>query len=178
MEITGTQPGTQPLKRYYISGTVLRPRLYTIVGILTGVPLFLKIMGEDVDGLVFVMFAVMIVLCLLVVWWATRVSWMSMDANGLRYKGIGFQVATSWDNVAEIGSRFIMNEGNVEGLVLHDSGLDANGVLRAGSMLNWGLTVALRDLENFIPLSNFQTKEWRDTPFGQEMRRYVPRLFE
>lgn len=178
MQIAQNQPGAQATQRYHISSKVMWPRILTIVGILAGVPVFLKLIGEDVDALVFVVFGVMIAICLLVVWWALRITWIQMDANGIVYKGIGFRVVSTWDNVASIDKRFMLNEGEVEGLLLYENSLDAHGALKAGSWFSWQSAVLMQSLQNFIPLSNFQTKEWRDTPFGQEIRRYAPRLFK
>jgi hypothetical protein len=178
MQMTQVQPGSQATQRYHISSKVMWPRILMIVGILAGVPVLMKLVGEDVDALVFVIFGILIAVCLLVIWWALRVTWIQMDANGIVYKGIGFRVVSSWDNVAAIGSRFMLNEGNVEGLLLTENSLDMHGALKAGSWFSWQSAVTMQAMQNFIPLSNFQTKEWRDTRFGQDIRRYAPRLFK
>lgn len=177
-ELSNSRLNASTSKRYYTSMKVLWPRAAMIIGVLVFVPVIMALSGEEVDGLMIGLFAVIIVLCLVVFFGASRMAWMTMDADGLVYKGLGFKLATSWDNIDSIGKKSMMNEGTVEGLVLIESGLDVHGAIKAGALISWRATIALRDFEYFIPLSNFQTKAWRETEFGRELRRYVPRIFQ
>lgn len=178
MQTSSAHLTTSAPKRYYMPAKVLMPRAALVVGILAAMPLILKLMGEDIDGVVIAAFAVLVVICAVIFFAVARMGWMAMDANGLTYKGIGMSIRTSWDNVEAIGTQFVTNEGNVEGLKLYESGLDVNGLVKASAMLSWRSTMVLRDSEYFVPLSSFHGKDWRDSEFGQEMRRYAPRLFD
>jgi len=178
MELTKAHPNHLPPRRYHISNNVLLPRAAMVVAALAVVPVLLALAGEEVDGLMIGLFAGMIVLCLLVFAVAARMTWLEMSETGIRYRGLGMTIGTRWDNIDSIGTKFVTGEGSVEGLILRESGQDVNGLLRAGSWLSWRGTMALRDYEYFLPISNLQTKEWRDTEFGRELRRHAPRLFE
>ena len=178
MELTKTQSSTPSTRRYFIAGKVLLSRAALVVGALAFVPVLLALMGEEVDGLMIGLFAGMIVLCLVVFFGVARLTWLEMDEAGIRYRGLGMTIATRWDNIDAIGTQFVTGEGSVEGLILRESGLDVNGAVRAGSWLSWRAQMSLRDYEYFLPISNLQTKEWRNAAFGQELRRRAPRLFE
>lgn len=178
VEMTRPRPNAANPKRYRISMKVLWPRAVMVAVCIGIAPVILAATGEDVDGLLIGIFAGLIVLCLGVFFGVARMSWVTMDEHGIVYKALGFQIVSTWDNIDSIGHQFMQNEGKVEGLKLIASGLDVNGAVKAGTLLSWRATMAFRELEYFIPLSNFQTKAWRDTEFGQELRRHVPRLFE
>lgn len=178
MEMTSPRLQTASPKRYHMANSVLVPRALTALAALAAAPIILAAIGEEIDGVVIGMFGVLIAICMVIFFAVARMSWITLDENGIVYKALGFKLTSTWDNIDSIGKRFMQNEGNVEGLVLIKSGLDVNGAIKAGSLLSWRATLALRELEYFIPLSNFQTKQWRDTEFGREIRRYAPHLFE
>lgn len=178
MALAEAHTGPMQPKRYHISNKILVSRAALVVGAIAIVPVIMAVSGEKVDGLMIGLFGGMILLCLAVFFGAARMTWLEMTESGIAYRGLGMTIATTWDNIDQIGTQFVTGEGTVEGLMLRESGQQVNGALRVGSWLSWRATMALRDYEYFLPISNFQTKEWRDTEFGRELRRYVPRLFE
>lgn len=178
MELTKTHPNQLQSKRFHMSNKVLFPRAALVVGALAIVPVLVAAAGEKVDGLMIGLFGVLIVVCLLVFFAMARATWLEMNETGIRFRTTGMTIATTWDNIDSIGTQLVTGEGSVEGLKLRESGLDVSGVVRASSWLSWRAQMSLRDYEYFLPISSLQTKEWRDTEFGRELRRYAPRLFE
>ncbi len=178
MELTNSRPQTLSPQRYHIANKVLVPRAATVAIALAVVPVILAAVGEEVDGLMIGLFAGMILLCLLIFFVVARLTWLEMSESGIVYRGLGMTIGTRWDNIDSIGTKFVTGEGSIEGLVLRERGQEVNGAVRVGSWLSWRATMALRDYEYFLPISNLQTKEWRDTDFGRELKRYAPRLFD
>jgi hypothetical protein len=148
------------------------------------VPALILLMGEPFDPLFYALFAVLWVFAIILFYWAGRGVNLVVSPEGITYRAPGMTVASAWDNVERIDTRLLYGEGNVEGLVLREPGLQLNNVVAAANaigMIYWRYRLrmgrTMQTYRTFIPLSNLQTNEWRDAEIGADIRRYAPRLF-
>mgnify|MGYP000400860845 CR=1 FL=1 len=163
-------------KDYHADRGIMFRRLALVVGALVVVPVLLAIMGEPIDGIVIAAFVVLIVMCVAIfVWFFTRVR-LTVTPEGVTFHSIGMSVSSPWSNVERIDTKLMYGEGNVEGLVLREPGLQASAFLRVGSFLDFGAQMSMKAYEQFIPISSILTNEWRQTEFADELRRYAPHL--
>jgi hypothetical protein len=169
---------------YRIHPRILRNRFLYMSGALWFVPVLILILGEPFDPLFFAIFGVIWVFAIALFYWAGRGVSLSVSPEGVTYRAPGMNVVSTWDNVDHIGKRILRGEGEVEGLVLREPGMQLSNVVAAANaigMIYWRYRLrmgrTMQTYRTFIPLSNLQTNEWRDAEIGADIRRYAPRLF-
>lgn len=171
-------------KVYRIAPQIMRGRFLYMSVALWFVPVFLLIIGEPVDGLLFGLFGVLWVIAGAIFVWAGRISGLYVSPQGISYRALGMTISTTWANVERIDKQIIYGDGEVEGLVLREPGWQPNALIGgATAIMKFSPQhfVQARSLElykTFIPLSSLQTQHWRDAEIGRQMRRYAPQLFE
>jgi hypothetical protein len=117
----------------------------------------------------------------------TRVC-LTVSPQGIGYHSLGYQVVTTWDNIASIGD-VRSGQYTYEGLVLREPRLEVSDWLRTGTAaypflaligaLSGRPLVPLPDMAVYgrgIPLGLFVTN-WRQSPLGENIRRYAPHVF-
>jgi hypothetical protein len=103
-----------------------------------------------------------------------------ISPQGIEYYGSGYSIRTTWDNVMRLG--YLPGYKGQTGLLLHRPALHVKPYLR------WILFGASKDLDHFIPLTQFVPstyfieldrfkKLWRATPLAQDLERFAPHLF-
>jgi hypothetical protein len=171
-------------KVFTIHPKILRGRFLYMSAALWFVPVFLLLVGEPFEPLLFVIFGIIWLLALGIFAWAGRAVGLVVSPEGIAYRAMGMTVHTTWDNIERIDKRIVYADGEVEGLVLREPSLQMNPIIEASTFLmkfSWRHAMAAESLntyKTFIPLSSLQTKAWRDSEIGAEIRRYAPHLFE
>lgn len=170
--------GTTLSKQYFINPRIMVERFIWVLAAIIFVPVFLALSGEEVDGILIAAFAFLILMAGSVFLVMRRLVRLIVTEDGVQFRTPGMNIATTWDNIDSLGTRILYGDGEVEGLVLRQSGLDLNGIVRATKWVNYASARTIETYENFLPVSSILGKGWRNTSFGEELRRHVPRLFE
>jgi hypothetical protein len=170
---------SESTKIFHIHPRILVTRLALIAGMMAVVPLVFMFTGNASNRSILPGLLIIEGLALLLVFWLMRsYIYVAVSPEGIRYRSLGYQIASSWEDIAAIQVRLMSNEGQVEGLTLRKEGTHVNPMLRVGSFISPESRIALNEVRDFIPLSNLFTKEWRETEIGAAIRRYVPQVFE
>ncbi|MBN8637750.1 MAG: hypothetical protein J0M07_20695 [Anaerolineae bacterium] len=171
-------------KVYRIAPQIMRGRFLYMSAALWFVPVFMLIVGEPVDGLLFGLFGVIWMIAGAIFVWAGRTSGLYVSPQGISYRAPGMTISTTWANVERIDKQIIYGDGEVEGLALREPGWQPNALIGGATAImkfSPGHFFQARSIElykTFIPLSSLQTKHWRNAEIGAQIRRYVPHLFE
>lgn len=169
---------------YRIAPQIMRGRFLYMSAVLWFVPVFLLIVGEPVDTLLFLLFGVIWLIAGAIFVWAGRTSGLYVSPQGISYRAPGMTISTTWDNVARIDKQIIYGDGEVEGLVLREPGWQPNALIGGATAImkyspqHFLQARSVELYKTFIPLSSLQTKHWREAEIGTQIRRYAPRLFE
>jgi len=162
---------------FYAPPQVVRNKLLLVGGIM-GMVVVVGLMSASRDtGAVFLFSLALLVVCEALVLAAMRFSRLTISDEGIRYRAAGYSVFASWDNMIGISTQQIGNQGEVDGLVLRESGLEANGWLVFLAMFSFSASAAFNAQEHFLPISNLLSDHWWTSPFADELRRRAPHLF-
>lgn len=168
----------RPPMEFFAARKVIVTRTIYLLGAMAAVPLLFTLSGEPLDAIVLAMLGAVFALSMAVVLWAFRRVRLVVTPEGVEMRSIGFSTFSRWDNIEGIGSRIVYGEGRVEGFLLKTPGLKMNTLLQYGRFTSIGAYLSMSDYEQFIPISNLLTDDWRCTPLSDAIRRYAPHLLE
>jgi len=108
-----------------------------------------------------------------------------ISPSGITYYSLGYQVRTSWDNIAGLGEAWT-GRAWLKGLVLRQPAVEVDWWLRPGLKV-FGPVVALRSghplstriiepYSKIIPLGLF-ARDWPRSALGAAIRHYAPQAF-
>jgi len=177
--ILETMMTEKPTQTFHIHPRILISRMTLIAGVMAVVPVIALISrDESMQKGLPILLVIEGLTLLLVFWLMFSYIYVAVSPEGIRYRSLGYQIASKWEDIAAIDMRWMGSEGQVEGLTLRKEGTHVNPVLRAGSFISPESRIALGQARDFIPLSILFTQEWRDTEIGAAIRRYAPHVFK
>src|SRR5687767_244785 len=92
-------------RHFYVNPGILFRRLLLVVGILTIVPIVLSLGEEGFDAFVFVAYGVLIAVVVVVFLWVGSRTRLTTSPQGMEFRGLGFVVTSTWDNIERIGEQ-------------------------------------------------------------------------
>ena len=162
---------------FYAPTEVVRNKLL-LVGVILGIVTVVGLMTPSKHtGAVFLFSLGMLVVCEAILLAVMRFSRLTISDEGIRYRAAGYSVFARWDNIIGISTRRVGNQHEVDGLVLRESGLEANGWLVFLAMFSYSASAAFNAQEHFLPVSSLLGDHWWTSPFADELRRRAPHLF-
>src|SRR5262245_53328693 len=141
----------KPTQTFHIHPRILITRTALIAGIMAVVPLVAIISGDESMQIGLPVLLIIEGLTLLLVFWLMRsYIYVAVSPEGIRYRSLGYQITSKWEDIAAIDMRWMSNEGQVEGLTLRKEGTNVNPMLRAGSFISPESRIALGQARDFI----------------------------
>jgi hypothetical protein len=159
------------MKKYYLTSLfrLLHFGIGLALSILVAISLYLM---RNVPIFNIFLFALLAFMIFSATYWTMNEN-ITISEEEIEYQGPDIAFRTKWENIEKISSGWYFPI-RIEGMIVDKSSIKVTKM--AISIVKrfplWGFSQKV-----FIPLSCF-SDNWRNSEFGQQIKQYVPQLFE
>jgi hypothetical protein len=167
----------QPL-HFYAPPGVVHKKLWLVSAAMGPVVLISPMIGGKQAGPVFLFALGLWLVCLALIWALMRYPRLTISADGVYFRAVGYSIDAPWDNIIAITTQPLIREGTVDGLALRESGFRSNDFLIFFSMFSYAASMQVSQQQHFLPISSLLGDSWWYTGFGNALRERAPHLFD